>query len=125
MGRYSPIDDATLDEIAAAGYDVYMPSEGMQTYAFYTDGVRIGYIQRDYFGGWSISTVHVPNHETGTGFRVGEMNAIIPEVLRDAFMHAPSWADSQDRASVVKWKDMDAFLASRNFVALAKVRDGT
>ena len=122
MGRYSPIDDATLDAIAAEGVKVYMPEKGMQTYLFYTDGTRIGYLQRGTFGGWSISTVHIPNRESGTGFGMGEMDEFIPERLKDGFVHAPSWANKPERESVVKWKDMDEFLASRGTVSLKQVR---
>ena len=68
MTRYSPIDADTLDAIAAAGFDVYQPVNGGKTYGYFTDGTRIGYIQRAaYFDCYETSTVHVPTKPPAPG----------------------------------------------------------
>lgn len=128
MSIYKPLSDETLDAIAAAGFAVYMPTAGMQTYAFYTDGTRIAYLQRGYFGGFDLSSVHVPNRNSGTGFRIAEglgLSDLTRDKLEQAFVTAPAGASTTDRASVVKWRDMEAFLASRGHVALHPVRAAT
>lgn len=50
MGYYD-LSAETLDAIATAGFDVYQSHKSQwRTYAFFTDGVRIGYIQNDSAG---------------------------------------------------------------------------
>lgn len=128
MSRYSPIDDETLDAIANLGFAVYQPTTGQKTYLYYTDGTRIGYLQKGDFGGLSISTVHIPNRTTGTGFQATDAAdpalVLTRSELERGFMHAPSWASSDDRKATHKWADMAAFLKSRgNIVPLEMVRE--
>lgn len=105
------------EAIKAMGYDVYTPQEPYwQTYAFYTDGKRIAYIECDRFGGYKTSTVHVPNKQSGTGFCVDECEPLSRELLERAFVHAPNWAKARDRASVVKYTDVGAFFASKRLI---------
>lgn len=123
MTRYSPIDADTLDAIAAAGFDVYQPVNGVKTYGYFTDGTRIGYIQRTaYFDCYETSTVHIPNKTTGTGFGLEPLAEITRESLTPAFMTAPSWASTTDRESVRKYKDWDAFNHAQRIVPLERVR---
>lgn len=110
--------------IRRAGFDVYIPVSTDPrprplTYAFFTDGVRIGYIQRgDYNYGFRLTTVHLANVKSGTGFSLTdpfkalEAEELTPRVLGEAFIDAPRWATQTERESVRKWKDMETFLAS-------------
>lgn len=97
----------TIKTIKSFGFDVYMRNPG-DTYCYYTDGTRIGYLQGEY----DISTVHVPNQTTGTGFRMASYASLTKENLELGFVFAPSWANSYDRESVQKWRDIAHFLGS-------------
>jgi hypothetical protein len=109
--------------IAALGFDVYAPSDPYwQSYLFYTDGTRIGYMEGG-FEGWRLSTVHVPNRITGTGFSLhsyGESAALTKEELEAAFAIAPPWASNLELASVRKWPSLEAFLKGRSLTLVAK-----
>ena len=114
-----PITPEAIAAINAAGFDVYMrkPSD---TYALFTDGMRIGYIQHERFRGYSLSTVHKPNRETGTGFKAVEglsESDLTAEKLEKAFAHAPSWAPPKQHESVKKYKDMTEYLTKDSFNA--------
>ena len=95
--------------IKSAGYRVFMRNPQRDEWCYFTDGVRIGYAQ---WPGWdivaSVSSVHVPNNESGKGFRVAEY--INAESLRAALdCHAPEWASARQRASVRKYRDWKEF----------------
>ena len=88
-----------IDKIKELGYQVYVPNdEKVQTYAHYSDGVNIGYIQVD-FNCISISTIHKANQLSGTGYQIcGGDDAICPEnlnkeALEQGFIDVPNWAD--------------------------------
>ena len=116
----NPMQEAAA-AIKAAGYQVYMrnPSD---TYAYYTDGTRIAYIQNDRFLGYTISTTHIPNTSTGTGFHLGSVCMLDKENFDRGFMVAPDWAYGRDRASVRKWKNWEHFqnysAFNKEFIAL-------
>ena len=120
MSRYTPIEPETLDAIAKLGFAVYQPADGHKTYLFYTDGTRIGYLQKGDFGGLSISTVHIPNRTTGTGFQVTDDAApalvLTRSELERGFLHAPEWAGTAAREATRKWPDMAAFLKGRGSI---------
>jgi hypothetical protein len=100
----------TIQAIKEAGFSVYMREE-KDTYAYFTDGVKIGYIQEERWNGISISTVHVPCHECGTGFSIEKnIDAISKERLEQAFIFAPHWASRI--SAVKKWRDIQHFLGS-------------
>ena len=112
-----------IEMMKAQGWKVYKrnglggrPSE----YCYCTDGTNIAYVQ------WSegrpqVSTVHVPNRMTGTGFQFAD--SITPETIRAAMdCHAPSWVRVGEIPSVRKYKDWEAFHHSNTFNAeLAEV----
>lgn len=113
--------------IQAAGLEVYAPFRNGRepTYAFFTDGKNIGYIQAD-FGGFRLTTVHVPNRQSGTGYSVMSGNFdcygpddLTPDVLSTAFAHQPSWA--RNDKTPVKYRDWDAFAAAYWDRALERV----
>ena len=104
----------TIDAIKACGFDVYLPQTPRPTWLYFSDGNRIGYLQKgDFFGCFKLSTVHIPNKQTGTGFHAGEIDRIDKQSLLAAFAYAPQWAIRRDRESVRKWPDIDQFFAKQ------------
>ncbi len=87
-----------------AGLQVWM-RKPEDEYCFVTDGTRIAYVQwSDYRT--SVSTVHMPNKYTGTGF--GMFDEITPENVRRAMVTvAPAWA--RDVQSVKKYKNWASY----------------
>lgn len=112
------IDEHTIKAVARAGFDVYM-REPKDTWLIFTDGTRIGYLQNDGpFRGISLSTVHIPNTTTGTGFKLDDglsVADLTPSKLGEALAHAPHWASGHDRVSVHKWKNFESYKASSRF----------
>lgn len=94
-----------IEMMKAEGWKVYKRGKG--EYCFVTDGTRIAYVQ------WShsepkVSTVHKPNHTTGTGFSFAE--SITPEIISRAMSCiAPSWAKNSEIESVKKYRDWNEF----------------
>lgn len=85
-------------------------------WASVTDGKNIAYIEHERFGGYNVSTVHIPNIKTGTGFRVFEGIPIeeIESALRSAMeTFVPSWASETDRKYTIKWSSADKFLENQ------------
>jgi len=107
----------TIYAIQKAGFRVYMRSPKDSWLYFVDDADRIGYAQETRSGFVSISTVHVPNRITGTGFRLDDIPSISADNLAKAFVIAPRWATGSDRASVKKWASWEAFKASSRFNA--------
>lgn len=111
------MDKAIIDAVAAAGFDVYM-RDLKDTWLLFTDGQNIGYLQAPRGDGWSISTVHMPNSTTGTGFQIDRYLATFDRAsLARAFVHAPRWASGRDVASVRKYRDIEHYRASGPFNA--------
>lgn len=100
---------AVIQIIKGFGFNVYMRNPN-DTYCYYTDGDRIGYMQENRLGGYTICTVHVPNRTTGTGFNMATCAELTKENLELGFVNVPSWANSYDRESVKKWRDITHFL---------------
>ena len=105
------VTNGYVEMMRAEGWQVYARDKG--EYCYVTDGAHIAYVQ------WSdgrpqVSTVHVPNTQTGTGFQFAD--EITPEVIRLAMdCVAPSWAKDRDRQSVRKYKDWNEFHNSNSF----------
>ena len=82
---------------------------------FVTDGTRIASISR-ILGGLSVSSVHKPCRECGTGFGLsghwGEttMDDAIKMLPAAMTMTAPSWATTADRAAVRKWASWEEYM---------------
>lgn len=115
-----------LDAIAAVGFDVYQSSDPRwQSYAFFVEGDGIGYIENDRSYGLTLSTVHIPNRVSGTGFSlrdtIGKVE-ITRQCLALAFMHAPGWASDAMRRSVAKWPSVESFLRERGAGRFTLVR---
>lgn len=80
------------------------------TYVFIEKNNNIGYIQDDYYGCLNFSTVHKPNRNTGTGFRINK-DGICKPTIKDAestFVLQPSWAKSR-HADIEKYKSFDDY----------------
>ena len=107
----------TIYAIHEAGFRVYMRSPKDSWLYFVDDADRIGYAQETRSGFVSISTVHVPNIETGTGFVLDDIPSLSADNLAKAFVIAPRWATGGQRASVKKWANWEAFKASSPFNA--------
>ena len=113
----SHISQNTIDAIHKAGFRVYMRTPSDSWLYFVDDADRIGYAQETRIGFVSISTVHVPNKYTGTGFILDDIPSLSADNLAKAFVIAPRWATGSDRASVKKWASWEAFKASSRFNA--------
>lgn len=112
-----------INAIAEMGFKVYMTTNPhFQTYCFYSDGARIGYLQKeDLTGGLSISTVHLANRQTGTGYRMSQDFPLTREALEMGFAFAPEWALQRDLPSIRKYKSLEDFLSSRMSGSLVQV----
>ena len=99
-----------IEVIKAAGYEVYM-RHITDKYCYYTDGLNIGYAQWGF--SMRVCTVHKANTQTGTGFSVAE--SITDTSLAAGLAYTPYWASISDIASVKKYANIAAFIASNSF----------
>ncbi len=110
------MEQQTIDAVRAAGFDVWMRNP-KDSYLLFTDGQHIGYLQFDRTAGYSISTVHMPNKITGTGFQTERH---VPEFTKDmlssAFGHCPYWGRN-DANTVKKYRDIEHYRAANEFNA--------
>jgi hypothetical protein len=116
------MDKAIIDAAAAAGFDVYM-RDLRDTWLIFTDPDtgRIGYLQAPRGDGYSLSTVHMPNTTTGTGFQVDRyLSSFDRKSLQRAFL-TPDWASGRDRDSVRKYRDIEHYRAANPFNAEYKL----
>ena len=109
-----------LEKVKELGYRVFVTSDN-PTYAFYTDGTNIGYIQKD-FAGLYISTVNKPPFSDNSGFIVSSdkkcdktiftIEELTNELLNLAFADFPIWLTKreQKKHKIVKYKDINDFL---------------
>ena len=112
MMRFIGLD--AIEVLNKMGAKVYMrPGRDCATWATYSIGDNIAYLQAGEWGGYDVSTIHVPNKNCGTGFRITE-HAVYPlteGVLRSGFIVAPNWALTRDRKAVVKYKNPADYFA--------------
>ena len=94
--------------IQEQGFDVYT-RERSPSYAYFSNASGIGYIEHDHASGCSLSSVHKPNRQSGTGYQVARhVGTLTPELLREAVnTHRAPWAHGDDMP--VKFASMDAF----------------
>jgi hypothetical protein len=74
-----------IKELLEQGFNIYSTAN-KEKFTFATvekKGVGLCYVQKEYFGGVSISTTHKPNKNTGTGHRVisEDVNPTVEKVL--------------------------------------------
>jgi len=103
-----------IGHVQNAGFKVYMRGADT-TWLYYTDGVHIAYMQWDQSGFVTISTVHIPNNATGTGFCLDDIPALTLEHLQKGFHIAPAWARMSEAPRVKKFANWDAFVSSSSF----------
>lgn len=115
------MDQKIIDAVAGAGFDVWM-RDPKDSWLLFTDGKNIGYLQADRLAGYILTTVHMPNKSTGTGFQIERhVSSFDKETLSRAFIHAPDWARG-DRASVIKYRDIEHLRAANSFNAAYQLR---
>lgn len=92
------------DVLVRDGLNVYYP-EKPTTYFWFSDGVNIGYVQIEK-SGFSFSTVHRPNKQSGTGFQAEKH--VYPATIQDArnTFKIPGWALNMQ---CTKYRDWDQF----------------
>jgi len=107
-----------VQRVKALGFHVYMRSPGA-TFMVFVEGDNLGYLQINRLaGGVDISTVHVPNTSTGTGFQVHRglsESDLTADKLRDAFVVMPHWGSA--RNSVRKYKGIEDYRRGDSFRA--------
>lgn len=112
------MDKEIIAKVQSFGFDVYMRNPDRDTWLLFTDGKHIGYLQYLPMEGFTLSTVHKPNHETGTGIQVKrEADSFDKEDLERCFGLAPGWLRHSSLASIVKWQDIDEFRSANSFNA--------
>ena len=94
------------DILVRGGLSVYYP-ENATTYFWFSDGINIGYVQIE-SSGFSFSTVHHPNKQSGTGFQVEKY--VYPATLQHALnaFKAPGWAYSMQCTKYNSWDQFQA-----------------
>lgn len=105
-----------IKQAKAKGLRVFVPVKTTLNdpicYCYFTDGKNVGYGQAPKGEGISFSTVHVPNRQTGTGYKVDSME--------EALGFCPSWASNSDKASVIKFPSWESF-AKKHWQPLKEV----
>lgn len=97
-----------------AGYTVYTADDKEKLSWFYIVSKQgIGYIQAGDFGRVFYSTVHKPNRQCGTGFRINEEEQEASlEMINSTFAFCPSWVrEKRDIEAVKKYKDWEEYLS--------------
>lgn len=116
MSRYT-ITPETIEAVTRAGFDVYMRTPD-DSWLIFTDGKNLGNLQNSAFGGFDLSTIHVPNLESGTGYRLEDgvgLADLTPDFLRRAFIYRPNWAPGT--RTVQKFDGIEAYRKSSPFHA--------
>ncbi len=111
------MDKTTIAKVQSLGFNVYMRNEKDSWLLFTSaDDKNIGYLQQERFGGVTLSTVHIPNKTTGTGYQIQHMeDDFNVDDLNTCFATAPHWAFNRDRETVRKWRDMAAYIAANSW----------
>lgn len=123
----------TADMLAQHGLQVYISRWGFDKwpseYFHFTDGKEIGYCQQERMGGLTFSTVHKPNGQCGTGYRITDDPGFyeVPHIdqAKKAFLFAPSWARPSEIRAIVKYKNWDEFAAVRTGPEYLQYKRGT
>lgn len=109
------MDRATIAKVQAFGFDVWMRNLERDTYLWFTDGTRIGYLQEG-AGGFTLCTVHKPNHTSGTGYQIArDVGDFTKADLVRCFAAQPHWAYASEAKSVVKYRGMAHFTSADLF----------
>jgi hypothetical protein len=107
MNRNS-FPESAVEQIKAAGYRIFMRNRA-DSYAIFGDDTGVAYVQFEPMAGYTVSTSHVPNKESGTGYQIERhVPELTPEMLRRAVKTVvPSW-HRHDKAPT-KYASVDAY----------------
>ncbi|REC60504.1 hypothetical protein DRF65_20800 [Chryseobacterium pennae] len=104
-----------LQELMKNGFTLIIP-EPTKTfrktnYAYFSDGDKIAYLQQESkYREISISSVHKPSKEVGTGFRLSDEYSL--EMAKQALVIiCPTWAINS-RNHVIKYENLKEFMKS-------------
>ncbi len=105
------IPATVIQRIAASGFDVYR-RKSEDDFVYFTDGARIGYLENTRLSGLRLTSVHIPNLQTGTGFMIAEFiapNQIDRDLLSQAFVLIPDHSADANASRRAKWRSWDEF----------------
>ena len=108
------MNQSLIDQIKSYGFDVYM-KDPKDTWLYFTNGTSIGYVQDDRISGISFSTVHKPNSQTGTGFRLDDGFTNVSKDELEKCFQVPQWASVRDRAMTKPYENIEAFINADDF----------
>lgn len=104
-------------QIKEMGYDVYMPVKYSKLYGKIVNNKdEIGsFCISELKCGITISTVHKPCHECGTGFILNEdiytgLTSITKEDIDKTFIEYPIWATERQKKVVIKYIGIEEFI---------------
>ena len=104
-----------VEKLKANGFNVYYSHysslrEEPISYVHFTKDGKIGYLQVEGWRGFSFTSVHKPNRETGTGYQIHtEIFKPTIDHAYDAFVKYPNWATSKEIESVIKYANFSEF----------------
>lgn len=99
-------------ELKKAGFRVFVSKDDGYTYGYaVTANEELAYFQYDGFDGWAVSTVHLPNKVSGTGYRIDydPQKSLADNIMIAAKTFVPVWA-RRDRGTVKKFAGLEAFM---------------
>ena len=98
---------AIAEKIKSFGFYVYITDSEYYNYGYYTDNTNIAYFQYDRFDGLSLTTVHKPCREHGTGFIVEKNIPNISKVLLYSAFGVPTCFGNP---KIERYKNFDDFI---------------
>lgn len=113
-----------VDRLKYLGFRVFVSDVNAPTFCYFVKDNKIGYIQAEATWIFSLTTVHKPNPQTGTGFSIArDLTAadLTAATLQKAFAMYPDWAWCTDRESVQKYKNVEEFLKDRKMLPYFEV----
>ena len=103
---------ALAETLQREGLRCYWSDESRwQTFMYVGDDTGVAYVQHDWMDGWSVNTVHVPNSDSGTGFRIAD-TARVDDIQQAIKISKPHWY--QHGEPVTKYPSIDAYLEKRS-----------
>lgn len=110
------VPQSALDFLHSLGLEVYMRNRD-DSYLIFSDGKRLGYLEHHAFNGFTLTSVHVPNSTTGTGFQVARHAPSVdePQLRRCLTLTEPGWLPSRDRGKTVKYRSPESYFSASSF----------
>ena len=103
------ISQDTIDCVKGFGFKVYQRKDS-DSWIYYTFNDSIAYLEIGRFEGFNISSVHIKNVSTGSGYQVFQGVELTRVNLMQGFS-GPSWTSCRSKP----FKDMDSFINSCAF----------